>query len=188
MPQTPIHGSGMGRWTCSVRIEWRLRSYIVKDSFPIPRVDELIDELFRATYFSKLDLRSSYHQILVKPEDRFKTSIRTHQGHYEWIVMLLGLTNAPATFQNLMNDLFEAIEGISWPHWILKLVHERVCSIGSPSHWFTQKGLFLLEWQVSRSIWRSEIGNDFYACFSVANFSEPFTLETGASSSGVRQY
>ncbi|OMO68489.1 reverse transcriptase [Corchorus capsularis] len=164
-----------GSWRFCVDYR-QLNNLTLKDRFPIPLVEELLDELTGSQWFSKLDLRSGYHQIRMADKDVHKTAFRTHHGHFEFMVMPFGLTNAPSTFQSLMNSIFQ-------PY--LRRFIKGYGSIAQPLTALLKKNNFT--WTADATVAFTKLKQAMVSApvLAMPNFEETFVLESDASGTGI---
>jgi hypothetical protein len=83
-----------------------LNKITIKNRYPIPRIEDLLDQLYGAKYFSKIDLKFDYHQVPIEPTYVWKTTFNSKEGFFQWLVMPFGFTNTPTTFMRMMDDIF----------------------------------------------------------------------------------
>ncbi|XP_073260705.1 uncharacterized protein [Populus alba] len=172
-------------------IDYRqLNKQTIKNKFPIPLIDDLLDELHGSKFFSKLDLRSGYHQVRMYKEDIEKRAFRTHHGHYEFRVMPFGLTNALATFQALMNSLTFELH-LAHLRQVLETLHanqlfakKSKCAFGEQQieylgHVISIKGVAIDKRKIEA------VANWPTPYLTLPDFSKPFMLETDACDYGL---
>ena len=105
-----LDASGKPKW-CIVTDFRKLNEITISDCYPLPNIEEILDQLGHPVYFTTLDLASGFHQIKMKKEDIPKTAFSTHNGHFEYLKMPFGLKNAPSTFQRIMNFTLQGLIG-----------------------------------------------------------------------------